>query len=116
MSVNLAFLVGRLGKDPELRSTKGGTSVATFSVATESSWRDKSGERKKQTEWHNIVAFGPRGDACAKYLAKGSLVHIEGESPTPAGATRPRTTTSRSDQAATTGGQRWKMQRLDTRS
>ena len=79
MSVNKAIIVGRLGKDPELRFTQGGKSRATFSIATDSVWKDKDGQKQKQTEWHNVVVWGPQGENCSKYLMKGREVYVEGE-------------------------------------
>jgi len=61
MSVNKVFLVGRLGRDPETRYTGGGQAVCNFSMATDESFKDKSGERQKRTEWHKIVAWGEVG-------------------------------------------------------
>ncbi|HVT43308.1 MAG TPA: single-stranded DNA-binding protein [Thermoanaerobaculia bacterium] len=77
-SVNRVILVGRLGKDPEVRSTPSGTTVARFSLATDERFTDKSGERQERTEWHNIVAFNKLADICGQYLRKGKLVFIEG--------------------------------------
>lgn len=71
--VNKVLLLGNLGKDPETVSTKTGTSLVKFSLATTSSYKGE-----KQTEWHNIVVFGKSAENCAKYLAKGSTVYIEG--------------------------------------
>lgn len=79
MSVNKIILVGRLGQDPELRQTNGGQPVCNFSIATDSVWKDKSGERQKRTEWHRVQVWGPQAEACEKYLAKGREVYIEGE-------------------------------------
>ncbi|MCD6186670.1 MAG: single-stranded DNA-binding protein [Desulfuromusa sp.] len=76
MSVNKAILVGNLGKDPELRYTASGKAVATFSLATTSSFKDREGN--KQTEWHNIVAWGQLAEICGKYLHKGKQVYVEG--------------------------------------
>jgi len=76
--VNKAIIVGRLGKEPETRYTSGGSSVCNFSVATDESYKDKSGERQKKTTWHRIVAFGKLAEICQQYLHKGSLVFIEG--------------------------------------
>jgi single-strand DNA-binding protein len=78
-SVNKAILMGRLGHDPELRHTGTGKAVANFSIATDSVWKDKDGQRQKQTEWHKITAWGALAELCAKYLAKGRDVYIEGE-------------------------------------
>ena len=76
--INKVILVGRLGKDPEIRSTPGGTSVAKFTLATDERFTDKAGERQERTEWHNITAWGKLGEICGQYLKKGKLVYIEG--------------------------------------
>jgi single-strand DNA-binding protein len=76
--INKVILVGRLGKDPEIRSTPGGTSVAKFTIATDERFTDKAGERQERTEWHNITAWGKLGEICGQYLKKGKLVYIEG--------------------------------------
>lgn len=76
--INKVILVGRLGKDPEIRSTPGGTSVAKFTVATDERFTDKAGEKQERTEWHNITAWGKLGEICGQYLKKGKLVYIEG--------------------------------------
>ncbi len=77
--VNKAMIVGRLGRDPEIRYTPGGVAVANFSVATSEEWKDKeSNEKKERTEWHRIVAFGKLGEICGEYLSKGKQVYIEG--------------------------------------
>lgn len=76
--INKVILVGRLGKDPEIRSTAGGTSVVKFTVATDEKFTDKSGEKQERTEWHNITAWGKLGEICGQYLRKGKLVYIEG--------------------------------------
>jgi single-strand DNA-binding protein len=77
-SVNKAILVGRLGKDPEIRSTPSGATVAKFTIATDERYTDKSGERQERTEWHNIVAWNKLAEICGQYLKKGKLVYIEG--------------------------------------
>ncbi len=77
-SVNKVILVGRLGKDPEIRSTPGGTTVAKFSIATDDRYTDKNGEKQERTEWHNITAFGKLAEICGQYLRKGKLVYIDG--------------------------------------
>jgi single-strand DNA-binding protein len=76
--INKVILVGRLGKDPEIRSTAGGTQVVKFTVATDERFTDKSGEKQERTEWHNITAWGKLGEICGQYLRKGKLVYIEG--------------------------------------
>jgi single-strand DNA-binding protein len=76
--INKATLVGRLGKDPEIRYTPDGAMVTNFNVATDEVWKDKSGEKVQKTEWHRIVTFGKLAEICGKYLVKGKLVYIEG--------------------------------------
>ena len=76
--VNRVILVGRLGKDPEMRYTPSGSPVVNFSLATDESWKDQSGERQKRTEWHNIVVWNKLAEICNQYLSKGKLVFIEG--------------------------------------
>jgi single-strand DNA-binding protein len=78
MSVNKVILVGRLGKDPETRFTGSGQAVCNFSMATDESFRDRSGERQKRTEWHRIVLWGKLAEIAQQYLKKGMLVYIEG--------------------------------------
>jgi len=78
MSVNKVILVGRLGKDPETRYTGSGQAVCSFSLATDESYKDRSGERQKRTEWHRIVVWAKLAEICQQYLKKGSLVYIEG--------------------------------------
>jgi single-strand DNA-binding protein len=77
-SVNKVILVGRLGKDPEVRTTGNGTPVASFSIATNEKWTGKSGAAEEKTEWHNIVAWARLAELCRDYLTKGSQVYIEG--------------------------------------
>lgn len=77
--VNKVILVGTLGKDPETKTFPNGGSLTQFSIATSESWTDKStGERKEQTEWHNIVLQNRLGEIAQQYLRKGSKVYIEG--------------------------------------
>lgn len=77
--VNKVFLIGRLGRDPEIRKVNSGTSVVNFSIATDERWSDRSGERQQRTEWHKIIAWGTLAETCAKYLNRGQLVFIEGK-------------------------------------
>jgi single-strand DNA-binding protein len=78
--INKAILVGRLGRDPEVRYMPDGTAVANFSIATSEEWKDKAtGERREKTEWHRIVAFRRLGEICGEYLSKGRQVYIEGK-------------------------------------
>ncbi len=78
-SINKVILVGRLGRDPEIKYTAGGQALARFSLATDESYKDRnSGEQKQRTEWHNIVAWRRLAEICGEYLTKGKLVYIEG--------------------------------------
>ena len=78
MSVNKAILIGRLGKDPELRHTQNQIAVCTLNLATSERRKDASGNWNEQTEWHNVVVFGKTAENCAQYLAKGRQVYVEG--------------------------------------
>ena len=78
MSVNKVILVGRLGKDPETRYTSGGQAVCNFSLATDETFKDKSGERQKRTEWHKIVVWSKQAEIAQQYLKKGSQIYLEG--------------------------------------
>lgn len=79
-SINKVILVGNLGKDPEVRNTQDGKSIANLTVATSERWKSRDGEQKERTEWHRIVIFS---DGLAKvaerYLRKGSKVYLEGQ-------------------------------------
>src|SRR6478735_10062144 len=78
-SVNKVILIGRLGRDPELKYTASGTPFCRFSIATDDVWNDKgSGERQERTEWHSIVVWDRLAEICNQYLTKGRLVYIEG--------------------------------------
>lgn len=78
--VNRVILLGRLGKDPEVRYTQGGSAVTSFSIATSEVWKDKNtGEKQEKTDWHNIVAFSRLAEITGQYLKKGSQVYIEGK-------------------------------------
>ena len=78
--INKVILVGRLGKDPEVRYTPNGGAVANLQVATSESWRDKqTGEMREQTEWHRVVLFGKLAEVAGEYLRKGAQVYIEGQ-------------------------------------
>ena len=76
--VNKAMLIGRLGKDPEVRYTPDGAMVTNFNLATDEQWKDKNGEKVQKTEWHKIVTFGKLAEICGNYLVKGKLVFVEG--------------------------------------
>ena len=77
-SVNKVILVGRLGRDPELRYTQAGQAVVNFTMATDEVFNDKSGQRQERTEWHKIVAWARLAEICAEYLSKGRQIYIEG--------------------------------------
>ena len=78
-TLNKVLLIGRLGQDPEIRHTQDGAAVATFSIATNESWRNKEGEQQERTDWHNCVAFGSTAEKyIGPYVKKGTLVSIEG--------------------------------------
>lgn len=78
--LNKVMIIGNLGADPELRYSPQGAAFANFSIATTDVWFDKvSGEKQERTEWHKIVTFGKTAENCAKYLAKGRQVYVEGK-------------------------------------
>lgn len=77
--VNKVILIGHLGKDPEVRHLENGTSVANFTLATSESYKDKTGNRIDQTEWHNIVVWRGLADVAEKFLKKGSQIYLEGK-------------------------------------
>ena len=78
-SVNKAILIGNLGQNPDMRSMPSGDAVATLSVATTESWKDKaSGEKREATEWHRVVFFGRTAEVAGQYLRKGSQIYVEG--------------------------------------
>lgn len=76
-SINKVFILGRCGKDPEIRHTQGGDVIGAFSVAT-STYSSKSGDKKEFTEWHRCVAFGKAAEVVQSYVKKGTQVHVEG--------------------------------------
>lgn len=76
--LNKVMIIGRLGRDPEMRYTPSGRPVTTFSLATSRNWTTSEGERRIETEWFNIVAWGNLAEICKQYLSKGQLAYIEG--------------------------------------
>lgn len=78
MNLNKVFILGRVTADPQLRTTPGGQSVTTFSIATNRVWTDKNGSRQEEAEYHNVVVWGKQAEVATQFLAKGSLVLIEG--------------------------------------
>jgi single-strand DNA-binding protein len=78
MNLNKAMIIGNLTRDPDVRTTPSGTSVVSFTVATNFVWTDTNGQRQERAEFHNIVAWRKLADICGQYLRKGSKVYIEG--------------------------------------
>jgi single-strand DNA-binding protein len=76
--LNKVMIIGRLGKDPEMRYTPGGSPVTTFSVAAGRQWKDGSGEVREETEWFNVVTWNKLAEICNEHLHKASRVYIEG--------------------------------------
>jgi single-strand DNA-binding protein len=77
-SLNQANIIGNLTRDPEMKVIPSGQTVTTFSVATNRSWKDKSGEKKEEVEYHNIVVWGKLAEICGQYLNKGKKVFVSG--------------------------------------
>lgn len=71
--------MGRLGKDPEVKTSKNGTAITNLSIATSKEWKDEAGAKQEKTEWHNVVCFKKTAEIAGKYLTKGRQVYIEGE-------------------------------------
>ncbi|HFC8853348.1 TPA: single-stranded DNA-binding protein [Neisseria meningitidis] len=78
MSLNKVILIGRLGRDPEVRYMPNGEAVCNFSVATSETWNDRNGQRVERTEWHNITMYRKLAEIAGQYLKKGGLVYLEG--------------------------------------
>jgi single-strand DNA-binding protein len=76
--LNKVMLIGRLGRDPEMRYTPSGRPVTTFSLATSRTWNTSEGERRTETEWFTVVAWGSLAEICKQYLVKGQQVYVEG--------------------------------------
>ncbi|BAV92208.1 single-stranded DNA-binding protein [Candidatus Desulfovibrio trichonymphae] len=76
--LNKVMIIGRLGRDPELRYTQSGSPVATLNVATDESYTDREGNKVERTEWHRVAVFQRQAENCANFLSKGSLVYVEG--------------------------------------
>ena len=77
-SRNLVIIIGRLGRDPELRYAQSGMPIASMSIATDESYVDREGNKVEKTEWHTVIAFQRQAENCAQYLGKGSRVYVEG--------------------------------------
>ncbi|MDO8557453.1 MAG: single-stranded DNA-binding protein [Candidatus Jorgensenbacteria bacterium] len=78
MNLNKVFIIGRLTNDPQLRTTPGGQSVATFSIATNRTWANKQGVRQQDVQYHNIVVWGRQAEVASQFLKKGTMAMIEG--------------------------------------
>lgn len=76
--VNKVILIGNLGRDPEVRTTPSGQTVANFTMATSRRWKDREGNRQDKTEWHNVVVWGKQAEIAGQYLTKGKQIYIEG--------------------------------------
>ncbi|MBT3713158.1 MAG: single-stranded DNA-binding protein, partial [Anaerolineae bacterium] len=76
--LNKVMIIGHLGRDPEMRYPPSGRPVVTFSVAVSRSWNSSSGERRSETEWFKVVAWGNLAEICKKFLSKGQQVYVEG--------------------------------------
>jgi single-strand DNA-binding protein len=76
--LNKVMIIGQLGRDPEMRYTPSGRPVTSFSVATTRSWTSSEGDRREETEWFNVVAWGNLAEICKQYLHKGQPVYVEG--------------------------------------
>lgn len=76
--LNKVLIIGRVGRDPEMRYTPSGRPVTTFSVGTSRSWNTSDGERRTETEWFNVVAWSNLAEICKQHLSKDQLVYIEG--------------------------------------
>ena len=77
--LNKVILIGRLGREPELRYMANGEAVCNFSVATSESWKDSNGQKQERSEWHNITMYRKLAEIAGKYLTKGSQVYLEGK-------------------------------------
>ena len=78
MNLNKVFLVGNLTRDPELRNLPSGAAVASFGIATNRVWKNQQGEKQEEAQFHNVVVFGRQAEIVNQYLAKGSLILVEG--------------------------------------
>jgi len=76
--LNMAQIIGHLGRDPDVRYTPEGTAIANLAVATNETWKDKNGEKQERAEWHRAVLFGKVAEIAGEYLKKGSLVYLQG--------------------------------------
>ena len=77
-SLNQVFIIGRLGRDPDLKYSQSGAAVCNLNIATDESYTDREGNKVDRTEWHRVTCFQKTAENCANFLAKGSLVHVSG--------------------------------------
>ena len=77
--LNKVILIGRLGRDPEVRYIPNGEAVCNFSVATSEAWNDRNGQRQERVEWHNVTMYRRLAEIAGQYLKKGSQVYLEGK-------------------------------------
>lgn len=77
--LNLAQIIGRLGRDPEVKYTASGAAICNLSIATDESYTDKDGQKVDRTEWHKVTCYQRQAENCGKFLTKGSLVYVEGK-------------------------------------
>lgn len=77
--INKAILIGRVGKDPETRYMSNGEAVTNLTLATSETWKDKSGEKKESTEWHNLTFYRKLAEIAGEYVKKGSMIYVEGK-------------------------------------
>ncbi len=76
--INRVILIGNVGRTPELKYTPDGRPIASFSLATNRMYKDRAGERRRETEWHRVVSFGRLAEVCGQYLDKGRPIYVEG--------------------------------------
>lgn len=82
MYLNKIQIIGNLTRDPEVKALPNGTQVASFSIATNRTWKDKDGQKKEEVEFHNLVAFGKQAEVIGQYMKKGSSMYVEGRNRT----------------------------------
>ena len=79
MPVNKAIILGRLGQDPELKTLSDGTAICKLSIATTEVWKDKNGDKKEETQWHNLTAWRKNAEIINQYVKKGDELYVEGK-------------------------------------
>lgn len=78
MNVNKSIVIGRLTRDPEVKTTPNGTTLCTLSVATSTQWKDNNGQKQSKTEFHNVIAWGKQAEVIGQYFVKGQEIYVEG--------------------------------------